>query len=45
MEEFHLGLSVPKSLSAQCPVVGLQINSYILQEEYSLVMAEQVTDL
>lgn len=33
------------SLSAQCPVVGLHISSYLLQEEAFLIAAKLDTDL
>jgi hypothetical protein len=43
----HLELSILLLViySTHCPVVGLCINAYILQEEASLMVAEQGTDL
>ena len=45
MKTSHLGLSVPRSLSAHNSVMGLCIHSCFLQEEAPLMMAEQSTDL
>ena len=46
MEIPHLGLSVPMSLTvSHCPVPGLGIDTLVLQDESSLILAEQDTDL
>jgi hypothetical protein len=44
MKTSHLGLSVPRSLSAHYSVMGLCIHSCFLQEEAPLMMTEQDTD-
>lgn len=41
----YLGLYVPKSLSAHCPVVDLFVNYHVLQEEASLMRSEGCSDL
>lgn len=46
METSHLArVFQGLSLSEHCPVVGLYICSHLLQEEASLTMAEQDTDV
>lgn len=46
MQTSRVGLSVPRSLlSAHCPAVGLCICPPLLQEEASLMVGEQGTDL
>ena len=45
METSRLGLNIPGSLTLHiCPALDLFVWSHLLQEESSLMMAEQGTD-